>query len=74
MGRHIYLSVQVLAAYIVSGASPSMIEAPLPFIQSLLLILWRISLIPVKYGCLRPQLLLHSLVNLTAVQSREVVR
>jgi hypothetical protein len=49
VGRHIYLSVQVLAANIVSGASPSMIEAPLPFIKSLLLILWRIPLIPVKH-------------------------
>ena len=47
MGRHIYLSVQVLAANIVSGASPSMIEATLPFIKSLLLILGRIPLIPV---------------------------
>jgi hypothetical protein len=74
VGRDIYLCVQVLAANIVSGASPSMIEATLPFIKSLLLILWRIPLISVKHGCLRSQFLLHSLVNLTAVQCRQVVR
>ena len=74
VGRHIYLSVQVLGAYIVSSASPSMIEAPFPFIYSLLLILWRIPLIPVKHGCLRSQLLLHSQVDFAAIQSRQVVR
>ena len=74
VGRHIYLGVQILAAYIVSGASPPMIEAPIPFIESLLLILRRIPLIPIENGCLRPQFLLHPLVNLASVKSREVVR
>jgi hypothetical protein len=74
VGRHIYFGVQVLAAYIVSGASPPMIEAPIPFIKSLLLILRRIPLIPVQHGCLRPHFLLHPLIYLASVQSRQVVR
>ena len=74
MGRHIYLSVQILAAYIVSGASPPMIEAPIPFIESLLLILRRIPLIPVQHRCLRPHFLLHPLIYLASVKSRQVVR
>jgi hypothetical protein len=44
---NIYLGVQVLAANIVRGASPSMIEAPFPFINALLLILWSIPLVPI---------------------------
>ena len=77
MRRDIYLSVQVLGATdsnIVRGASPSMVEAPISFIESLLLILRCILLISVQHRCLWPRLLLHSLVYFTSVKSRQVVR
>jgi UDP-N-acetylmuramyl pentapeptide phosphotransferase/UDP-N-acetylglucosamine-1-phosphate transferase len=74
VGRDIYLGVQILASNIVSSASPPMIEAPIPFIDTLLLILRRIPLIPVQHRCLWPHFLLHPLIYLASVQSRQVVR
>lgn len=71
--RDVYLCVQVLAAAtdtrIVCGACSSVIETALPLIERLLLILWRIPLISVQHRCLRPRLLLQSLVDLATVQT-----
>ena len=76
-GRDVDLCVQILAtsnSRIVSSASPPVIETSFPLIESMLLILLRIPLIPIQPRCLRPCLLLHSLVDLTTVQTREVIR
>lgn len=68
----VYLSVHVLASInttckIVGSASSPVVKTVISLIQSLLLVVWRISLVPVKDRGLRSWLLLQSLIDLTAI-------
>lgn len=71
----VYLSVQVLASIITSckivgSARSSVIKSVVSLInQSLLLVVWCISLVSVKDRGLRSWLLLQSLIDLTSTEA-----